>query len=199
MKNCMRWPLTGLVLSLMVMFTSSAARAEEREEAEECDGVTLTASLVTLNSSGVTGTATMCISESGIHTRIKANSLIPGRPYTVWFVYYDDPTECMVSGHCTPADTVSPLANPEGVLGRYDSIIARASTGKFSGHVGLQPSRGSVIVIPIFAHGALSADGHIRARQLLTPQDPTLGAPGLGTSSDGNIGAPVARAAFVVP
>jgi hypothetical protein len=193
MKNRMRWAQAGLALSLMVIYTSSTARAEE------CEGTALTASLTTLNGSGVTGTATLCISESGVHTRITAQNLTPGNPYTVWFVYFDDPSKCLIPGHCTGADTVTPVANPEGVLGRYDSITAKGSTATFSGHVGMQPSKGSVIVMPIFAHGSLSTDGHIRARQLLTPQDPSLGAPGLGTSSDGPKGNSVARAVFVVP
>ena len=196
MKNYTWWAQAGLALSLTVICTSSAARAEE---AEECEGTTLTASLATINNSGVTGTATLCISEDGVHTRITAHNLTPGNPYTVWFVYFDDPSKCLSPGQCTGADAVAPAADPEGVLGRYDSITAKGSTGTFSGHVGMQPSKGSVIVMPIFAHGSLSSDGHIRARQLLTPQDPSLGAPGLGTSSDGTKGSSVARAVFVIP
>ena len=192
MNNYMRCALAGLAFSLMVC-TSSVAKAEE------CEGQALTASLVTLNNSGVTGTAVLCISEGGVHTRITANNLTVGNPYTVWFVYFDDPSKCLTAGNCTSADTVMPPADPEGVLGRYDSITAKESTGRFSGHVGIQPSSGSVIAMPIFAHGSLSVDGHISARQLLTPQDPSLGAPGLGTSSDGKKGSPVARAVFVIP
>src|SRR5215472_15842336 len=85
MNNYMRWALAGLAFSLMVC-TSSVAGAEE------CEGTALTASLVTLNNSGVTGTAVLCILEGGVHTRISANNLTPGDPYTVWFVYFDDPS-----------------------------------------------------------------------------------------------------------
>ena len=141
----------------------------------------------------------MCISASGVRTHINAQNLTPGNPYTVWFVYFDNPMNCLNPGHCTPADTTTPLADPEGVLGRYDSLIATSSRATFSGHVGVVPSSGSVITMAIFGHGSLSADGHIRARQLLTPQDPSLGAPGLGTSSDGTEGGPVAHAVFVIP
>jgi hypothetical protein len=193
MNNSMRWAMAGLVVSLMLTCSSSFAGAEE------CEGTAMTASLVTLNNSGVTGTAKLCITENGVHTRITANNLTPGNPYTVWFVYFDDPSRCLSPGNCTSADTVMPAADPEGVVGRYDSITAKESTGTFSGHLGMQPSSGSIIVMPIFAHGSLSADGHIRARQLLTPQDPSLGAPGLGTSSDGKKGSPVARAVFAIP
>jgi hypothetical protein len=165
-----------------------------------CDeGVALSANVVALNNSGVTGSAKLCISAQGVHTRITVQNLTSGNPYTVWFVYFDKPQNCLNPGHCTPADTTTPLADPEGVLGRYDSIVATESPGTFSGHVGLVPSSGSEVHFPIFAHGSLSQDGHIRARQLLTPQNPSLGAPGLGTSSDGTKGSPVAVAVFSIP
>jgi hypothetical protein len=100
--KCLRSALAGLALSLMTLCTFSTAKAEE------CEGTTLTASLMTLNNSGVTGTAKLCISEGGVHTRITANNLTPGNPYTVWFVYFDDPSKCLTPGHCTSADTVTP-------------------------------------------------------------------------------------------
>jgi hypothetical protein len=196
MSTAARLLLAFTVLALLISHPSLPLA----EDDSGCDGgVTLDTSLVTLNNSGVTGSAKMCITASGVHTRIKAQNLTPGNPYTVWFVIFDNPQNCLNPGHCTPADTTTPLPDPEGVLGRYDSIIATDSRGIFSGHVGLIPSSGSEIHMPIFAHGSLSPDGHIRARQLLTPQDPSLGAPGLGTSSDGPKGSPVAVAVFKIP
>jgi hypothetical protein len=196
MRNAKRLVLASAVASLFLLHPSLPVAADD----SECEGgIALQAPVMALNNSGVTGNAKMCISPRGIHTHITAQNLTPGNPYTVWFVYFDNPMNCMNPGHCTPADTISPLANPEGVLGRYDSIIATQSKGTFSGHVGMIPSSGSEIHMPIFGHGSLSPDGHIRARQLLTPQDPSLGAPGLGTSSDGVKGAPVAVAVFIVP
>ena len=196
MKNANRLVLASVALSLLLLHSSLSVAEDDLD----CHGgITLKAALITLNNSGVTGYARLCISASGVHTRITADQLTPGNPYTVWFVYFDNPLNCLNPGMCTPADTTMPLADPEGVLGRYDSIIAVRTRGTFSGHVGMVPSSGSVIKMPIFAHGGLSADGHLRARQLLTPQDPSLGVPGLGTSSDGLKGVPVARADFVVP
>jgi len=196
MSTVARLLFATTVLALLVLHPSLPV-ADDNSGCE--DGLAVSASLVTLNNSGVTGNAKMCVNASGVHTRITAQNLTPGNPYTVWFVYFDAPQNCLNPGHCTPADTTTPLADPEGVLGRYDSIVAAGSRGTFSGHVGLIPSSGSEIHLPIFAHGSLSSDGHIRARQLLTPQDPSLGAPGLGTSSDGTKGGPVAVAVFKVP
>lgn len=196
MTTANRMLLATTVLAFLVLHPSLPVAADD----SVCDeGIALRTTLVTLNNSGVTGSAKMCISASGVHTRITAQNLAAGNPYTVWFVYFDNPQHCLSPGHCTPADTTTPLPDPEGVLGRYDSTIATGSRGIFSGHVGMIPSSGSEIHLPIFAHGPLSPDGHIRARQLLTPQDPSLGAPGLGTSSDGTKGSPVAVAVFSIP
>jgi len=196
MKNANYLLITTAVLGLLLLHPS-LSRADDDNG---CDGgIVLSAKLVTVNNSGVTGNAKLCISAGGVRTHIMAENLTPGNPYTVWFVYFDNPMNCLNPGHCTPADTTTPLADPEGVLGRYDSIIATQWRGIFSGHVGMVPSSGSEIHLPIFAHGSLSSDGHIRARQVLTPQDPSLGAPGLGTSSDGLKGRPVAVAVFVIP
>ena len=196
MSSVARLMFATTVLALLV-FHPSLPVADDNGSCD--DGVTLSTSVVSVNNSGVTGSAKMCITASGVHTRITAQNLTAGNPYTVWFVYFDNPQNCLNPGHCTPGDTTTPLADPEGVLGRYDSIVAAGSRGTFSGHVGMIPSSGSEIHLPIFAHGSLSSDGHIRARQLLTPQDPSLGAPGLGTSSDGTKGGPVAVAVFKVP
>jgi hypothetical protein len=196
MRNAKRLVLASAVASLFLLHPSLPVAADD----SECEGgIALQAPVTALNNSGVTGNAKMCISARGIHTHITAQNLTPGNPYTVWFVYFDNPMNCLNPGHCTPADTTTPLADPEGVLGRYDSVIATSSRETFSGHVGMVPSSGSLINMPIFGHGGLSADGHLRARQLLTPQDPSLGAPGLGTSSDGTKGSPVAHAVFVIP
>jgi hypothetical protein len=195
MKFIARLMFATTVLSLLVLHPSLPV-ADDNGGCD--DGVALSTSVVAVNNSGVTGFAKMCITSSGVHTRITAQNLTSGDPYTVWFVYFDNPQNCLNPGHCTPGDTTNPLADPEGVLGRYDSIVASGSRGTFSGHVGMIPSSGSEIHLPIFAHGSLSSDGHIRARQLLTPQDPSLGAPGLGTSSDGTKGGPVAVAVFKV-
>jgi len=196
MSTANRLLLVINVLALLVLHPSLPVA----DDGSRCDeGIALHTNLVTLNNSGVTGSAKVCISARGVHTRITAQNLTPGNPYTVWFVYFDNPQNCLNPGHCTPADTTTPVADPEGVLGRYDSTIATGTRGILSGHVGLIPSTGSEIHMPIFAHGSLSPDGHLRARQLLTPQDPSLGAPGLGTSSDGTKGSPVAVAVFTIP
>jgi hypothetical protein len=53
-------------------------------------------------------------------------------------------------------------------------------------------SKGSLIWLFIFNHGPASTDNEARARQLLTPETPGLGAPGLGLLVRKGFGAGVA-------
>lgn len=194
-------PFHAAMTKNLLVHPSHAAMAQDDQGDTDCDGVTMTQSLKTLNSSGVTGTASLCIGANGVRGHINAASLTAANAYTVWFVYFDNPSNCMNPGQCTPADTVLPLANPEGVFGRFDSTVANGDNTEFFGRVGgMQLSSGSEVHLPVFNHGAAStSDGRFRARELLTPQNPNLGAPGLGTSTDGVLGKPVAVAIFSIP
>ncbi len=64
-----------------------------------------------------------------------------------------------------------------------DSAVAGAS-GRltFKGTLrDFQVSAGSAVHIALFAHGTVNTtDNHARAQQLLTPETPALGSPGLG-------------------
>ena len=193
MKN--RFAISALGLTLVVLCPFSVLSADT------CRGTSLTTTLVTLNSSGVTGTATLCIYHKSVYSVVTAANLISGDAYTTWFVYFDNPANCLTPSHCTPDDTKLPADNPEGVLARQGSGIASRRAGlSFAGHVrGLALSHGSVVTIPIFAHGPAATDGRALARQVLTPQDPAFGSPGLGTTSDGVKGTPVAVAGFAIP
>jgi hypothetical protein len=189
------WLLTATSLFLMIAFSASAALAAD----EKCHGTKLTSPLLAENESGVTGTATICITDGGVRAQVTANDLTAGNAYTLWFIYFDDPSKCIVPAGCTDADVFTPTDDPEGAFGRYDSTVARNTFATFLGHSGENPSSGAVISLEVVAHGAPAEDGKHRARQLLTPQIPILGAPGLGTASDGTVGNPVAAAQFSIP
>jgi hypothetical protein len=188
------WLLAAVSLLSMIAFSSTSAMAAD----EKCKGTKLTAPLLAENDSGVTGTATICITAGGVRAQVQAGNLTAGNDYTLWFIYFDEPSQCVVPGACTDADVFTPTNDPEGVFGRYDSTTAIGTSATFLGHSGLIPSSGSVISLEIVAHGAPDSDGKHRARQLLTPQIPILGAPGLGTESDGTVGNPIAAAQFTI-
>jgi hypothetical protein len=164
--------------------------------------------------------ATICVSPDEVRAEIKAKGLTSGNAYTFWFAYVDNPSLCTGGGPgvCAPPDfgTVDPPDNsidPLGVFGCLDSTVAdRDGQEKpkhkdnnvrenFSGRIGgLRLSSGSLVILLLYDHGmASSMDNRYRARQLLTPQDPFSGAPGLGVMADGAAFTPAAIVIFNLP
>jgi hypothetical protein len=121
-----------------------------------------------------------------VNVLIRAKNLSPGFAYTAWFAYFDNTAQCLIPHQCGPADVTMPASNPAGVFGRMDSAVAGANGQlTFKGSLrDFQVSAGSQAGVVLFAHGpASTTDNRERARQLLTPQDPVLGAPGLGVGT----------------
>jgi hypothetical protein len=146
------------------------------------------------------GRATFCVTREGLTAQMRVRGLVPGNAYTVWWVYFDDPSLCVDGGPgvCGPADFHG--NDPLAVLGRMDSGVAKSNGRlRFSGHVrGMRPSPGSEVELLVFGHGPADyADGQHLARQLLTPEDPAAGTPHLGIEGR-PFGYPVAISFFGV-
>jgi hypothetical protein len=157
--------------------------------------------VMAVNGSMVSGHATLVVDHNGTHALLHVKNLMPGVAYTVWFDYDDDTSKCMTPHQCGGPDDVLPHDNPTGVFGRMDSAVA-GDDGELTFQATLRDfkvSPGSAVTLALFSHGPASTDNKQRARQLLTPQVPGLGAPGLGTSADGQKGFPAALAVFDIP
>ena len=157
--------------------------------------------------SSITGSADLCIDGNRTTVSEWTENLMAGHAYTTWFAYIDDPAQCGhylngTPGVCSDPDAVTPADNQIVVFGRMDGAIAGAKgrlhmAGEFHD---LRFSHGSIVWIIMFEHGpANTTDNRYLARQLLTPQLPPLGSPGLGAPTDGNVGHPVALAVFNIP
>jgi hypothetical protein len=188
------------ILALLVATTATtghAAPPADRWWAEETP--CLDTPLVEQASSGVQGSAQLCVSRDGIRTRVQAEHLVSGSAYTSWVVYFDNPSAC-ASTPCKPPDALGD--DPAGVVGRVDGLVANGDgAGTFAGTFrDLRLSHGAEVHLPIFGHGPASTDNNrALARQLLTPQEPGLGAPMGGAAADGTQGAAVAVAVFTIP
>jgi hypothetical protein len=159
----------------------------------------------------IQGNAFLCIDATGVRARLHAKGLEYGAAYTIWFFYWDDPSQCATPGQCAPGDGTPPGQcegpldlrgfDPLVVLGRLDSAVApRNGKVNFAGQVrGLRLSGGSQVWLFIAAHGPVESDNRARARQLLTPEDPFLGAPLLGNCVDGPKSGSAAIAVFNIP
>src|SRR5262249_17412377 len=150
--------------------------------------------------SGVTGSARLCVLEDGVRAQIAAANLAADNAYTSWFVYFDRPSTCKTAQLCSPPDLTG--EDPAGVVGRIDGLVADGrGAGAFEGALpGLRLASGSHVHLPTFGHGpANTEDYRARVRQLLTPEDPMLGAPGLGVPAAHPHAGPVAVAIFEIP
>jgi hypothetical protein len=192
----------GLVLAALFLLVAAAqARGDDN-----CD-VKLKVSVTEQGHSGATGNAALCVNDDGLGARMKVEGLVPGNAYTVWFVYFNNPAACAGSGltgpnqPCSGADLTGPVPDaqhpslaPAGTFGRMDSAVAdEDGEARFSARLqNFKVSKGSLIWLFIFNHGPASADKQQLARQLLTPETPGLGAPGLGLLVRKGFGAGVA-------
>jgi hypothetical protein len=175
--------------------------------AADCDHLLKTSVSDPHQMSGITGSAELCIDDNHATVSEWTENLIPDHAYTTWFAYINDPKQCGdyaggTPGLCADADGILPADNPAAVFGRMDGAVAGAAgrlhfTGEFRD---LRFSHGSTVWIIMFEHGSVSnTDNRYRSRQLLTPQLPLLGPPGLGAPIDGPVGHPVALAVFNIP
>lgn len=129
----------------------------------------------------ITGSATLCATQSGLKAQMRASNLVPGHAYTVWWIYIDEFPACSSMPEC---DFLLFFADdPAAVMGRMGSAIAGAN-GKahFGGSVnGMVASPGAEVWLFMMDHEEASLeDGRALARQLLTPEDAIFGAPHLG-------------------
>jgi hypothetical protein len=162
-----------------------AASVPEIMASDEC-GANQSQPVLPRNGSFVSGQATLVVNDDGADVVIRAENLTPGVAYTAWFLYFGSTEQCLVPHQCGNADLTAPAANPAGVLGRMDSAVS-GSNGRLTFRGTLRDfhvSAGSSVHIAVYAHGPVnSTDNQARARQLLTPESPALGAPGLGVGA----------------
>jgi hypothetical protein len=195
---CSNFALAALLVAFSSPFTAAA---------EDCDQLLKASVSDPHQISRIKGSAELCI--DGKHATVSewTENLTPGNAYTTWFAYIDVPAQCGnyeggTPGVCADPDAFLPADNPSVVFGRMDGSIAGASgrlhmTGEFRD---LRFSHGSTVWIIMFEHGpASTTDNRYLSRQLLTPQLPVLGPPGLGAPVDGNVGHGVALAVFNIP
>ena len=175
--------------SLSLFATPASVQAQDRSDC-------LKLPVMQEGGSGMAGKARLCFNADGVRVRMSVHNLIPGRAYTVWFVYFDDPTKCITApgtaNPCGPPDLIKPVpsatdpnAAPAGVFGRMDSAVAdEDGEARFAAYLqDFHLSPGSHVHLGIFAHDPASDNNQVRARQLLTPENPRLGFPGLGLST----------------
>ena len=169
------------VLVLALGFAAGPAEAESCFSAEVEDVEFFTPDL----EAPLSGDSRLCVADNGLKGDMRVAGLTPGYAYTVWWVYLDQPGGCSGFLECIVTFFgVDPLA----VFGRMDSAVApRNGKTKFSDRLDdMIVGSGSQVWLFMFGHGpADDTDLRQRARQLLTPEDPSAGFPHLGVAFRG--------------
>jgi hypothetical protein len=133
----------------------------------------------------VNGSGFLCSLPGDVTAGLVVSGLTPGNAYTFWFIYIPDGTTCGADqATCFGASATGGQQNavPAEAFGRLSDVIAPRN-GKailFGDVPGLRLSKGSQVWLLLKGHGPANSDNLARARQLLTPEDPTVGAPNLG-------------------
>lgn len=214
-----------LCIGLGALVISPAHAEENKRIFNNCDVTPVTDfwhGAFTGNEMG--GRAGLCTTRRGLTGNMQVSGMIPGSPYTVWWVYIDNPGACVnfpltpensdvpipePLGYATPcglADFFTPdesgeFLNPLAVFGRMDGILANdRRTNNFKGSFkDFYPSSGSQVWMFVFGHGpAKLEDNRELARQLLTPEDPLSGIPHVGIEGR-PFGYPAGVAVFRIP
>jgi hypothetical protein len=172
--------ITALLASLVTTFTSNLMAANQCRTRQ-------IQPFVAQNGSSVSGAGVLVVNNNGATAFMQAENLTPGVAYTVWFAYVDKTANCLTPNQCAPADLFMPADNPAGVFSRMDAGVA-GPNGELTFQAALRDfevSAGSAVHLILFTHGPVSTtDLQERARQLLTPENTILGAPGLGVGAE---------------
>ena len=111
-----------LILSVALLLTTTEEANAEGVAKRTCYNTDL---ISILETQPVSGKSKLCVSKRGITASLIGKDLIPGNIYTVWWVYFDDPSQCVggaAPGQCGPADFGG--EKPLAALGRMDSGLA---------------------------------------------------------------------------
>jgi len=83
---------------------------------------------------GISGTATLHRNKNGITVNFKATGLNPGA-YTIWWVIWNKPGECIIPGECDEPDFGQAVLVEVEVMYAAGHVVGNNGKGNFSAHL----------------------------------------------------------------
>ncbi|MBT8305793.1 MAG: hypothetical protein KJN85_02535 [Maribacter sp.] len=83
---------------------------------------------------GIGGTSTLHRNKNGITVNFKAENLHPGA-YTIWWVIWNEPQNCITPGACVEDDFGNPVAVEVEVMYAGGHVVGNNGKGNFSAHL----------------------------------------------------------------
>ena len=98
----------------------------------------------------IIGTSTLHRNGNGVTVNFKTTDLIPGHAYTLWWVIWNNPENCVVPGACSEAD-FDPALGPDHIpsvgvqlLFANGQVAGNNGKGNFSAHLKENDDTGSI-------------------------------------------------------
>ena len=117
---------------------------------------------------GIVGSSTLHRNSNGLTVNFKTTQLIPGHTYTVWWVIWNFPENCIVPGACSDPDFGDPDVQVE-VMYATGNVAGGNGKGNFSAHLNENDASGTIN--PLFGlpsygglQDALTAEVHVVLR-----------------------------------
>lgn len=143
---------------------TSSDNLELRTPAVHCESDLLTG---VPNNITVVGTTTITRNANGLNMTLKADDLVPGHTYTVWWVIWNYPEFC--DGPCDDPDIANPDVQPE-ILFATGNVVGGSGKGNFGAGLSENDATGTIneefFGLPSYGglHDAMHAEIHIVLR-----------------------------------
>jgi hypothetical protein len=92
----------------------------------------------------VIGKSTLHRNKNGITINFKTTGLMPGHAYTLWWVVWNKPENCIIPGECAEADFPNAGNVEVQLLYATGSVAGNNGTGNFSAHLNENDDTGSI-------------------------------------------------------
>ncbi len=132
--------LAAIFLGLIFAGTALAERPAQESEAP----VFWSWDFIDGNTDNPVGYSHLVRTASGISAQYKTDVLRAGNTATLWFIVFNDPTECVAGPYlCSPLDLGPDAAAQGDFLLASGQVIGRAGKGNFGGHLNVGDTSGS--------------------------------------------------------
>lgn len=136
------------LLFVLLLFVGASCS----DEPDEAEFTTVNASANTKSSTAVfntitgdiIGTSILHRNSNGVTVNFKTTDLMPGHAYTLWWVVWNKPENCIVPGECTEADFANALDVEVQLLYAAGNVAGNNGKGNFSAHLNENDDTGSI-------------------------------------------------------
>ena len=135
----------GIALLVMVAFSCSKESVlDELQSVKASTNMKSSTDIFNAVTGDVIGTSTLHRNSKGMTVNFKTEGLMPGHAYTLWWVIWNKPENCIVPGACSEADFANALNVEVQLLYATGHVAGNNGKGNFSAHINENNDNGSI-------------------------------------------------------